>query len=140
MKGYLSRSKRLLVAIGAPAILIAGAFYLYLVDLEKARPLMPCLLYQLTGINCVGCGTTRALQALLHGDLAAAASYNLFMLIWLPLLAWALLSAWLAAVAGKPVLPQIRDYRWLMIVLVISAVLFLILRNLPWAPFHWLAA
>jgi hypothetical protein len=131
---------RLLVLLGFPAVLAAGCLLLYHLDPVAGRGLMPCLFYQLTGINCIGCGTTRALHALLHGDLAAAASYNIFMLVWLPLPAYALLAEWLRALAGRPLLPAIRDWRWLMIVLAGSAILFFILRNLPWAPFNWLAA
>jgi len=75
-----------------------------------------------------------------HGDFAAAASYNIFMLAWLPLLAYSLLAEWLRALAGRPLLPGIRDWRWLMAALAASGVLFFILRNLPCAPFSWLAA
>jgi hypothetical protein len=131
---------RLLLAFALPVAATGGAAYLYWTDLNRSRPLMPCLFNWLTGLDCVGCGTTRALQALLHGDLAAAASFNLFMLVWLPLLSFALLGLWLKALTGKTVLPPLRDWRWLMIVLAASAVLFLIARNLPWAPFNWLAA
>lgn len=123
-----------------PLLLAAGVVILYRIDPSSGRGLIPCLFYQLTGINCIGCGTTRALHALLHGDLAAAASYNIFMLVWLPLPAYTLLAEWLEALAGRRLLPPVRDWRWLMIALAASSVLFFILRNLPWAPFNWLAA
>jgi hypothetical protein len=137
---HRSRPGRLLAGFGLPLIAAAGAGFLYFFDPAKARPLLPCYFYLFTGFDCVGCGTTRALHALLHGDLAAAASFNLFMLAWLPLPAWFLLGVWLRAVAGRPVLHAVRDYRWLMIALLASALIFLVLRNLPWAPFNWLAA
>jgi hypothetical protein len=45
---------------------------------------VPCLFKLCTGLQCPGCGTTRALTSLLKGDLAGAYSYN--QLIWyLPL-------------------------------------------------------
>lgn len=40
-----------------------------------------CLFHQLTGIKCPGCGGTRALQALLRGDIAEMLIFNL---LWLP--------------------------------------------------------
>jgi hypothetical protein len=131
---------RLLVAAGLPAALLAGAAILYFYDPARGPRLLPCFIYQLTGLNCVGCGATRALHALLHGDLVAAASYNLFFVVWLPFLAWTFLAEWLRAVAGRPVLQHIRGWRWLLITLLASALSFLVLRNLPWAPFNWLAA
>jgi hypothetical protein len=137
---HRSKAYRLSVVIGFPLVLAAGAAVLCLYDPTKGLPLLPCFFNYFTGLDCIGCGATRALHAMLHGNLAAAASYNLFMLIWLPLPAWTLLAEWLRAVAGRPILPEIRDYRWLMIVLAASAILFMILRNLPWAPFNWLAA
>ncbi|NLB44026.1 MAG: DUF2752 domain-containing protein, partial [Clostridiaceae bacterium] len=40
---------------------------------------------------------------------------------------------------GRRILPQAREPRWLLILLLISALLFLVLRNLPWPPFTFLA-
>jgi hypothetical protein len=36
----------------------------------------PCPVLQLTGWQCPGCGSTRALYSLLHGDLVTAAAMN----------------------------------------------------------------
>jgi hypothetical protein len=137
---FASRLYRLAASLLVPFALLSGAAFLYFYDPVKGPSLIPCMFHVLTGLDCVGCGLTRALHALLHGDVAAAASYNLFMLIWLPLPVWSLTAEWLHAVAGRPVLPLIKDYRWLMIALVASAVLFLVLRNIPVPPFIWLAA
>jgi hypothetical protein len=131
---------RLSVIIGVPILLLGGIGVLSWLDADKSRVLLPCLVNRLLGIDCIGCGATRALQALLHGDLEKAASANLFMLVWLPLPLWSVLREWLQAIFGRPIIPPIRDHRWLMITLIVSALLFFILRNLPWAPFNWLAA
>lgn len=40
---------------------------------------IPCALNHFTGLECPGCGTTRALSALVDGDLAAAFSFNQFI-------------------------------------------------------------
>ena len=38
--------------------------------------LPPCMFHTLTGFSCPGCGCTRAVIALLHGDLLASVRYN----------------------------------------------------------------
>ena len=37
---------------------------------------IPCLFHAATGLLCPGCGTTRSLTALIHGDLATAFAFN----------------------------------------------------------------
>jgi hypothetical protein len=41
---------------------------------------IPCVFRLCTGLQCPGCGTTRALTALIKGDFVAAFNYN--QLIW----------------------------------------------------------
>ena len=94
-----------------------------------------CQFHRLTGLNCPGCGGTRALYALLHGDVATALRDN------------ALLVAGLAGVGARGgwfALNRLRrrrngDFfpaRWLLPLLVVMAV-FGVLRNLP--AFAWLS-
>src|ERR1700761_7382729 len=40
-----------------------------------------CQFHQLTGLNCPGCGATRALYALLHGDILLALRDNALVLV-----------------------------------------------------------
>jgi hypothetical protein len=39
-----------------------------------------CLFKRFAGIECYGCGMTRAIHAFVHGDVAAAVAYNLLVL------------------------------------------------------------
>ena len=43
-----------------------------------------CAFHSLTGLQCPGCGSQRAIHALLHGDIAEAFHYNAMMVIALP--------------------------------------------------------
>lgn len=47
-----------------------------------------CWLHETTGLLCPGCGTTRALHALLHGDLVAAVRLNALAVAGLGVGAW----------------------------------------------------
>ena len=65
MKADLSRRKRLLLGLALPLLL--GLLALY----EATDGLsIPCLFYELTGLYCPGCGSGRAVNALLRGAAA----------------------------------------------------------------------
>ena len=65
---------------------VAGIAYLGLCD-PTLTPLLRCPFRALTGYDCPGCGSQRAIHALLHGELAQAWSYNPFIFIAIPLAA-----------------------------------------------------
>ena len=65
------------------ALAVCAAYYL----LDPAGGLLPrCPFKAATGLDCPGCGAQRALHAALHGDLRAAAGYNLLLVAEVPLL------------------------------------------------------
>src|ERR1700748_2436065 len=73
------------IAIGACAC--AGAsLFLFAVDPSQHAVYPQCLLYNLTGIYCAGCGATRALYALLHGRVIEALHDHALFVAGLPLL------------------------------------------------------
>ena len=46
----------------------------------------PCPTNALTKLHCPGCGTLRAMHALLHGDVKEALSQNILAVIFIPIL------------------------------------------------------
>ncbi|MGD0743679.1 MAG: DUF2752 domain-containing protein [Verrucomicrobiota bacterium] len=94
-----------------------------------------CLFHKLTGLNCPGCGGTRAAYQLLHGRLLSALRDNALFI--LALAALTVRGAWFAArkICHQPatlVMPP--KVLWAFLVL---AVAFGVLRNLP--PFSFLS-
>ena len=77
-----SWSSAFLVSI--PSVAVAGALVLYHFDPSSAGFYPPCLFHSLTGLQCPGCGTTRALHHLLHGDVAGAFRLNAMLFVVAP--------------------------------------------------------
>lgn len=90
---------------------------------------IPCVFYKITGIQCPGCGNTRAVLSLVRGDIKAAFEYNAF---FLPEILY-LLSIYVACTvryikgSGFSYYPKVR------VIDIVAMVLFLawgIIRNL----------
>jgi hypothetical protein len=131
------RTRRLLTLLAAlvfpPALLM-----LYRVEPTTGGWYPPCLLHLATGLHCPGCGTTRGLHALLHGDWRQALAYNAMLLLLVPTALWSGLRYAVAALAGRPA-PVFRPARWIVVILIALVFTFGIVRNLPFAPANWLA-
>jgi len=74
------------------ATCISAAVVLYRFDPATARFYPHCVFHDLTGLQCPGCGTTRALHHLLHGDVAGALRLNAMLFVVLPFAVIATLS------------------------------------------------
>ena len=92
-----------------------------------AKWLPKCMFHQWTGLYCPGCGATRALAALLHGDVKASLHDNLLLVPG---------GLMLAVLIVKPGVSLKRPVAVAIAAIVIG---FTILRNIPVAPFTYLA-
>ena len=63
--------------------------------------MLPCPLYQWTGWQCPFCGGQRMMQALLHGDVVLAFTYNPLLVCSLPLMLLALFRFFFPQVAEQ---------------------------------------
>ena len=81
----MSSPLRVKALIGLPLIAVILAFYFFF-NPESTWWMPKCPTYVLTGLQCPGCGSQRAIFALLHGHFAEAFHYNAFMVVMAPLL------------------------------------------------------
>ena len=95
-----------------------------------------CLLKLTTGLDCPGCGGTRAAWYLMHGDLAAASRHHIVFVFAVPFLIY-LYVAWAVKAAFGKQLPTLRISPLTIGVFLGVWFAFSVLRNLPWAPFTW---
>lgn len=92
--------------------------------------LPPCMFHQLTGLNCPGCGGTRATQALLRGDWHAAWHFNMFLWVSVALLAEEYVRYGLILLRGEERLSSTHTYTTLLKLYALATIAWFILRNI----------
>jgi hypothetical protein len=122
------RAPLLTAGMAAAAIACVGA-----IDPNEPGHYPTCPFLALTGWFCPGCGSLRALHALVHGDVREALARNPLVVITAPvLLVWWVV--WLVRVLRR------RHRRWAapawtIWALLVLVVLFTVARNLPGGAF-----
>jgi hypothetical protein len=98
-----------------------------------------CVFHDLTGLWCPGCGLTRGTYQLLHGDLGAALSYNVFT----PLAVAAIAMSWFGwfrqSWGWSPLRAPAGTGRLMAKVMPVLVIGYGVLRNIPVAPLRALA-
>ena len=115
------------IVLAAALAGVAAVIFFFNPATHKFYPV--CQFHRLTGLNCPGCGMTRALFALLHGEILLALHDNaLFVLTLLALTIRAVRFGWNHH-RGQPV-GEFFPLKFLWPLLAL-ALLFTVLRNLP---------
>ena len=122
-----------LLVVGIAAFLLAR-------NGPNGVPWLPsCKFHEYTGLNCPGCGMTRAAHATLHGRIGEALRFNPVGMILLPLALVGIGIEILGWVRGKPLPFRLKvgaTGAWAIVWIVIG---FWVFRNLPWWPFTLLS-
>lgn len=132
-----STTERVLAALGIAAA-TAGAFAVGYFDPTTAGFFPVCPFHALTGLNCPGCGLTRGFHALLNGDIVTALHFNLMLPVYILFFSYLLISLFLILLRGRGLTFRLFSpsaiYGFLFLALIFS-----VLRNLPFYPFNLLA-
>ncbi|WP_114856092.1 DUF2752 domain-containing protein [Brachybacterium sp. YJGR34] len=101
-----------------------------------------CIVHELTGLECPGCGAIRSVHALLAGDPLLALRSNALVITALPLLALGMVLWAVRRARGQ--FAGLRPSTRTLLVLIAIIVLYTVLRNLPafWflAPISYVGA
>lgn len=81
-------------AIAILATLVAGVVLLRVFDPAAVALFPPCAFHLLTGLLCPGCGLTRAVHQVMHGEIASALALNALLPLYVLLLG-GLVAGWL---------------------------------------------
>ncbi|WP_228461301.1 DUF2752 domain-containing protein [Gordonia spumicola] len=96
--------------------------------------LPPCPTKTFLHIDCPGCGSTRALYSLLHGDIQAALAYNALGVIAMVLLVTAFVAHVIGLWRGRTVRSW-QHWRYTPMIALVATSIWFVVRNLPFAPF-----
>ena len=116
------------------SLLLAGAAYLFVFEPGKSGFFPACPFRLLTGFTCPGCGSTRAMHQILHGDFATAFTLNPLLLLAIPFLLFVLLRYSMTVLRGGVPRPNAlpTPFIYALFVIIVS---FWIFRNTPYYPF-----
>lgn len=91
--------RRAAVVVAAAALVAIALFFFD--PAAGGRFLPPCPLLALTGLQCPGCGSSRAAHRLLNGELRAALALNPLLVVYLPVVGWLLADRLAVALGGR---------------------------------------
>ena len=125
-----SRTADILPAVVPPAILAFAAILLLRFPPAQYSFYPQCPFHELLHLQCPGCGATRAIAAILHGNVIAAMNQNALITLLLPLAATYGILGYMRLLQRKslrrPQPPPAIIYTALTL-----AAIFTIVRNLP---------
>jgi hypothetical protein len=125
---------------GAPAAIAVcfagGASLVWAIDptTTSADYMSTCIVKMTTGLDCPGCGGTRAFYYLMHGNVPEAARHHVMAVFAAPFLVW-LYVAWSVKHIWGRQIPVPRVTTKAIGIYLAAWFVFMVVRNLPFAPF-----
>ena len=120
--------KTLIIIIAMAAAIVAVAIYFFYDPSQPGTWFPRCTFLTLTGYKCAGCGSQRAIHALLHGDVTSALHYNAALLVALPLVAAYGIAEWKREAWPRFYLAINRP--WVLISILVGVIAWWIGRNI----------
>lgn len=120
-------------------LMFTGIIFLYFNVPGRSRLLPRCFFHSLTHLYCPGCGNTRAVYSLIHGDIVTALRCNILVFVFSPILAYSFISFVVNTYLQKQWLKPITFTPLFCKVIVIFVISFWVLRNIPFIPFSYLS-
>jgi hypothetical protein len=128
---------RLIIIVSTAALVMALLYFFIYPTYGKYFP--KCLFYTFTGLYCPGCGSQRAVVALLHGNILTALHDNLLAVAAVPFLIYSFAALYLHTFSERELNTKIFYSPFFVKAVLILVVVFSILRNIPAYPFSLLA-
>lgn len=118
------------ILIACALVLVAvAAVVLYVFDPSEYVLMPKCPFKMLTGLDCPGCGFQRAMHALLHGHVAEAIRFNVFLVVAVPYLLALLVANFLCTEHRKAKLLAVLESRTAIWTYVVLYAAWMVIRN-----------
>lgn len=118
------------ILIACALVLVAvTAVVLYVFDPSEYVLMPKCPFKMLTGLDCPGCGFQRAMHALLHGHVAEAIRFNVFLVVAVPYLLALLVANFLCTADRKAKMLSVLESRTAIWTYVVLYVAWMVIRN-----------
>lgn len=135
----IQRQNYLPLILKSIAVLTVISLYTFF-DARSPGSFFPqCPFHLLTGLYCPGCGSQRALSALLHGNFIESIHNNFLAILALPVLIFAAIVYALNIFRKKKLKQPVFYTTWFAWLVLATVIVFTILRNIPALPFSLLA-
>lgn len=121
------------------AAVVAISLLYFFIDARETQLFPKCPFHSLTGLFCPGCGSQRAISALLHFDLISAMRFNVLLVASLPMIGYSVYASVMNTFTTKVVQQRLFHSVTFIWILAVVVMLFWVLRNVPVYPFQLLA-
>ena len=122
------------------ASVFGGLFLIYFAFNPALHSIfIPCPFKFVTGYNCPGCGSQRAIHQLLHGDLIKAFGLNPLLILSLPLILYGLGAAIWNFIFDTKLRVKLFYSNLFIYIFFGIVLLYWFVRNIPYPPFSYLA-
>jgi len=119
-----NRAVKILVIV---LLLVAAVAIYFSINPATSKYFPRCFFYTVTGYKCPGCGSQRAIHAILNGNFVEALSYNAFLLVSIPIIVFYLLNDYTKVVPSR--VSEVATHPVVIAGLCVAIVLWWVLRN-----------
>ena len=125
----MKKEKHIMPILFPVILVIAGILY-YVFNPSSDSWFFKCPFHLITGWQCPGCGTQRAIHCLLHGNVMEALRFNAFIVVIIPFLMLMAISEWYNYHHWFDWINRFINNRYTMIALGVLTIGWWVLRNI----------
>ncbi|MDO5522923.1 MAG: DUF2752 domain-containing protein [Bacteroidia bacterium] len=125
----MTKTKKIFIAAAISLVFVAAVFMFYSFDPEKVAIFPQCPFLLVTGYECPGCGSQRAIHQLLRLNFKSAFSHNTLIIFLIPYIFLGIYLEFFNKKHRFPRLEKIFFGKWAAVIVVLVIVVYWVVRN-----------